>query len=77
VRTLPSSSLGCAQSCLLVAIALAIIALAVSCFGLWAMLDYLFINVLGWDYRQPLSVLATQLPALLTPVFLVVSSTLA
>ena len=61
VRTLPSSSLGCAQSCLLVAIAFAIVAIAVGCFGIWAMLDYLFINVLGWEYREPLSALATQL----------------
>jgi hypothetical protein len=73
VRTLPSSSLGCAQSCLLVAIALAIIAIAVSCFGLWAMLDYLFVNVLGWQYRQPISMLWNQLPALFIPAFWAIS----
>lgn len=57
VRTLPSSSFGCAQSCLLLAIAIAIILFAVSCFGLWAMLDYLFLEVLDWQYREPLSAL--------------------
>lgn len=57
VRTMPSSSFGCAQSCLLIAIALAILLFAVSCFGLWAMLDYVFLNVLHWPYREPLSAL--------------------
>lgn len=57
VRTMPSSSFGCAQGCLLIAIALAILLFAVSCFGLWAMLDYLFLNVLDWQYREPLSAL--------------------
>lgn len=70
VRTMPSSSFGCAQGCLLISIGLAILLFAVSCFGLWAMLDYLFIEVFGWDYRQPqsllpaLQTLATALPAL-------------
>lgn len=57
VHTLPSSSFGCAQSCLLIAIAITIVLFAVSCFGLWAMLDYLFLEVLGWEYREPISAL--------------------
>ena len=63
VRTLPTSSFGCAQSCLIIAIALSIIIFSVSCFGLWAMLDYLLIEVLGWQYRQPLSEVLNFLPA--------------
>lgn len=55
VRTLPTSSFSCAQSCLILAIAISIVIFAVSCFGLWAMLDYLFVEVIGWQYRQPLS----------------------
>ena len=41
VRTLPSSSFSCAQSCLILAIAISIIIFALSCFGLWAILDYI------------------------------------
>lgn len=77
VRTMPSSSFGCARSCLLLAIALAILLFAVSCFGLWAMLDYLFLNVLDWQYREPFSALlqqsslvASMLASQLIPVFL-------
>jgi hypothetical protein len=55
VRVLPSSSLGCAQSCLLLSIAVAIIVIAVSCFGLWAIADYIMLELLGWQYRAPLS----------------------
>ena len=57
VRTYPASSFSCAQTCLLIAIALSIIFFAVGCFGLWAMLDYLFMEILGWQYREPLSAL--------------------
>lgn len=55
VRTLPTSSFSCAQSCLVVAIAISILIFAVSCFGLWAILDYLFIEIFNWQYREPLS----------------------
>ena len=54
VRVMPSSSLGCAQTCLLLSIALAIILIAVGCFGLWAIVDYILIDRLGWEYRAPL-----------------------
>ena len=66
VRTLPSSSFSCAQSCLVMAIAISIVLFAVSCFGLWAMLDYILIDVLGWQYREPLSALFSTLPALVS-----------
>ncbi len=55
VRVLPSSSLSCAQSCLFLGIALAILLFAVGCFGLWAIADYIMLEVLGWQYRAPLS----------------------
>lgn len=55
VRTYPASSFSCAQSCLLVAIAITILIFAVSCFGLWAILDYIVVEVLGWQYRAPLT----------------------
>lgn len=69
VRTLPSSSFSCAQSCLIIAIAVSILLFAVSCFGLWAMFDYILIEILGWRYREPLSQ-AILLPALLIPALL-------
>lgn len=53
VRTLPTSSVGCAQSCLLLSIAAAILLIAFGCYGMWAMLDYVFIERLGWEYRTP------------------------
>jgi hypothetical protein len=55
VRVLPSSSLGCAQTCLLLSIALTIILIAFGCFGLWAIADYILIEMLGWQYRAPLT----------------------
>lgn len=64
VKTLPSSSFSCAQSCLILAIAISIVIIAVSCFGLWAMLDYILVEILGWGYRQPISELLTIIPAL-------------
>lgn len=57
VRTLPSGGISCAQSCLILAIALSILIFAVSCFGLWAILDYILIEILNWQYRPPLSAL--------------------
>jgi hypothetical protein len=53
VRTMPSSSMGCAQACLIISIALAIVLIAAGCFGLWAIADYVLIDVLGWQYRSP------------------------
>jgi hypothetical protein len=53
VRVLPSSSLGCAQGCILLSMAIAILVMAFGCFGLWAIADYFMINVLGFDYRVP------------------------
>lgn len=55
VRTMPSSTFGCAQGCMVLAIALAIVVMSVSCFGLWAIMDYLMLEVFGLEYRQPLS----------------------
>lgn len=55
VRTMPSSNMGCAQSCLVISIALAIVLIAAGCFGLWAVADYILIEVLGWQYRAPFS----------------------
>lgn len=55
VQTMPSSSFGCAQSCLLISIALSILFFAVGCFGLWAIADYIMLEVLGWSYRAPLT----------------------
>lgn len=54
VKTMPSSSFHCAQSCLVIAIAVAIIFFAVGCFGLWAIADYIMLEILGWQYRDPL-----------------------
>ena len=53
VRVMPSSSLGCGQSCLLLSIAIAILVMAFGCFGLWAIADYFMINVFHFDYRVP------------------------
>ncbi len=66
IRALPTNSLSCAQSCLILAIALALIIFAVSCFGLWYILDYLMLNVFDMPYREPLSLLPAQLVGLAT-----------
>ena len=55
VQTLPTRGFHCAQSCLLIAIAIAIVLFAVGCFGLWAIADYILVEVLEWQYRDPLS----------------------
>lgn len=55
VQTLPTRGFHCAQSCLLLAIAIAIVLFAVGCFGLWAIADYIMVEVLEWQYREPLS----------------------
>jgi hypothetical protein len=58
VRTLPAGSVGCGQTCLLVAIAIAIVLVAIGCFGLWAIADYLMNEVWDLPYREPLSLLS-------------------
>lgn len=40
-----------AQSCLVLAIAVAIIVISFSCFGLWAIADYVMIEVFNFPYR--------------------------
>ena len=45
--------LGCGQGCLLVGVAIAIIFFSIGCFGLWAIADYIMLEVLGWQYRLP------------------------
>ncbi len=60
VRTLPAGSVGCARTCLLLAIALAIILFALGCYGLWAISDYFMLQVWEIPYRAPLA------PGLLT-----------
>ena len=55
VQTLPERSFSCAQSCLLISIAVAILLLAIGCFGLWAVADYILIDVLEWQYREPVA----------------------
>jgi hypothetical protein len=51
---MPASSFSCAQSCLILAIAISILLFAVGCFGLWAIADYIAIEILNWPYRGPL-----------------------
>jgi hypothetical protein len=49
----------------------AIIFFAIGCFGLWAIADYLMIEVLGWHYRDPLAgfiPLINSVPSILTLV---------
>lgn len=55
VRTLPTTHYSCAQSCLIISLAIAILLIGIGCFGLWAILDYLMLNVWGYDYRGMLS----------------------
>lgn len=44
-----------ANSCLILAIAIAIILCAVGCFGLWAIADYLMLHFWNLPYRTPFS----------------------
>ncbi len=55
VQTLPERSISCAQSCLLITIAISIILCAIGCFGLWAITDYVLVDILGWQYRDPIA----------------------
>lgn len=55
VRTLPAGGVGCARTCLLLAIALAIILFALGCYGLWAIADYFMLQVWEIPYRAPLA----------------------
>lgn len=54
----PTSHFGCARSCLVMGIALAIVLFAVGCFGLWAIADYIMVEIFHLPYRSPLSELA-------------------
>ncbi len=62
VRTLPSTTFHLAQSCLLLTIALAILVFAFSCFGLWAIADYVMMEVLHWQYRPLFDLIFPFLP---------------
>ncbi len=55
VQALPERSFHCAQSCLLISIAIAILLFAIGCFGLWAITDYVLVDILGWQYRDPVA----------------------
>jgi hypothetical protein len=72
VQTLPASGFHCAQSCLLLAIAIAIILFAIGCFGLWAIADYIMMEVLGWQYRAPMegALPLTELSVFLSSIWL-------
>jgi hypothetical protein len=54
IQTLPARSFHCAQSCLVLAIALSIVLFAIGCFGLWAIADYVAIEIMDWQYRGAL-----------------------
>jgi hypothetical protein len=49
----PNRATSCGQGCILLAIALAIVLISIACFGLWAMADYVFLEILEWNYRLP------------------------
>ncbi len=53
VKVMPARTFSCAQSCLVLAIAVTILLVALSCFGLWAILDFVAMELLGWHYREP------------------------
>ncbi|NJN54620.1 MAG: hypothetical protein HC804_07600 [Anaerolineae bacterium] len=57
----------CAQSCLVLAIAITIIFFSIGCFGLWAIADYLMLHVWNLPYRAPFS-------GLVPPLFLFIHS---
>jgi len=65
VRTLPTRSFHMAQSCLLIAIAISILIFAFSCFGLWAIADYVMIEILNWQYRPIFDSLLPLIPLLI------------
>ena len=74
VQTLPERSFHCAQSCLLISIAVAILLFAIGCFGLWAIADYVMIDILGWQYRDPVASLIPlvnpqSLPLIISGIF--------
>jgi hypothetical protein len=74
---LPARGFHCAQSCLIVAIAIAVILFAIGCFGLWAIADYIMIEVLGWHYRDPVAGLAPSLLATGNDLHLAISVSLS
>lgn len=54
VYTRPTASFHCAQSCLLIAVGISILLFAIGCFGLWAIADYIMMEILNWQYRAPI-----------------------
>ncbi|MCL4869619.1 MAG: hypothetical protein KJ063_11665 [Anaerolineae bacterium] len=62
VRTLPTRSFHLAQSCLLLSIAVSILIFAFSCFGLWAIADYIMMEIFHWQYRPLFDSLLPLLP---------------
>lgn len=75
VRAMPSSSMGCAQACLIISVAIAIVLIAAGCFGLWAIADYVLIEQLGWQYRSPFTGMI--LPAIMNMDLQVLSAVLS
>jgi hypothetical protein len=51
VRTMPDTTFRFARSCFLLAVAAAVLLLAIGCFGLWAILDFVLVDLLEWNYR--------------------------
>ena len=62
VRTLPQAGVNISQSCVVLGAIVAVMLLAVGCFGLWAVVDFLMIEVFELNYREPLLQLALLLP---------------
>jgi hypothetical protein len=59
VQVMPSRSFSCAQGCFLLMMGAAILLLALGCFGMWAIFDFVMIEVFDWNYREPLTQLQT------------------
>ena len=51
VRTMPETSFSFVRGCTFLAVAAAILLLGIGCFGLWAIADFLLVEVLEWNYR--------------------------
>jgi hypothetical protein len=64
VRALPQTQFNIRPGCLVLSVTAAVVLLAIGCFGLWAVVDYLMIEVYGLNYREPLPQLALLLPLL-------------
>jgi hypothetical protein len=53
VRTMPSSSFGCARACFFLAVVLVFALLLAACFGLWTFVSSLLAAVTEWHLRSP------------------------